>query len=308
MKITVRILSFALLSLSAAFAQIPNDRAALTEVPATSVLPIASGSPRSKPEFDSEDEFSKAADPALDDAVESSSPPPSSIPAKEPGNLHIFWVPGYIWFSSVSGNVGAAGFTVPIDASFSDIFNNLNIGYAGGVDVRYRRLGLITDLTYIKLTTQEQSTPYGLLYSSVRTRSKTFFIEPEFYARVFDNRLFSADVLAGVRVWRLDNALDFAAARLPALTVDNTSVWADPLLGARLRANLSKGLFLVLKGEAGVGSNRTWQLTAGGGKEFKEKYSVLLGYRHLHAYNNDGRFLFDTSMNGLLLGFGIRFK
>jgi hypothetical protein len=67
-------------------------------------------------------------------------------------------------------------------------------------------------------------------------------------------------------------------------------------------------LFLTLLGDAGVGSNRTWQIYAGGGKEFKEKYSVLLGYRHLQSYNKDRVFLFDTSMNGLLLGFGIRFK
>lgn len=299
MKITAYLLYFALLSASAAFAQIPQDQAAsIAETPAASILPV---------QPITEVGTSSTADPVAGTPVDSS-PQAATTPAKEPGNLHIFWVPGYIWFSGVSGNVGAGGFTVPINSSFSDIFNNLNIGYAGGVDVRYRRLGLITDLAYIKLTTQEQSTPYGLLYSTVRSRNETFFIAPEFYGRVFDNKLFSVDAIAGVRVWRLDNALDFGAGRLPALTVDNTSVWADPLLGARFRANLSKEFFLTLIGDAGVGSNRTWQLYAGGGKEFKEKYSVLLGYRHLLANNNDGQFLIDTSMNGILLGFGIRFN
>jgi hypothetical protein len=297
MKIAAYLLSFTLLLTAAAFAQTSaGDETAASQGPLLSA-PVPA----------SEEETSSALTPATGNNAESSSQP-AAAPAKESGDLHIFWVPGYIWFSSISGNVGAGGFTVPINSSFSDIFSNINIGYAGAVDVRHRRLGGLLDLQYVKLTTQEQSTPYGLLYSTVRTRNKTFFITPEFYGRVFDNKLFSVDALAGVRVWRLDNGLDFGAGRLPAFSVDSTSAWADPLLGARFRANLSKELFLTLLGDAGVGSNRTWQIYAGGGKEFKEKYSVLLGYRHLHAYNKDGVFLFDTSMNGLLLGFGIRFK
>ena len=67
-------------------------------------------------------------------------------------------------------------------------------------------------------------------------------------------------------------------------------------------------LVASLQGDAGIGENVTWEILAGGGKEFKQKYSVILLYRHLDVYNRNGGFLFDAVMNGAVLGFGIRFK
>jgi hypothetical protein len=85
----------------------------------------------------------------------------------------------------------------------------------------------------------------------------------------------------------------------------------DPVLGARFRLNLAKGFFAQLKGDAGgfgVGSQLTWQIYSGLGKEFKQKYSVQLGYRYLNVDYRNGGFLYDTDMSGLIAGFGIRFK
>jgi hypothetical protein len=272
----------------AAFAQARGDRAISVEAP----IEATSG----------------AVGPFLTDAPNPSSSQGGSASSKDSGKLHIMWVPFYVWFPSLNGTVGAAGMSVPVSASFSDIFSNLNIGYMGAVDVRYDRIGILEDVYYAKLTTQEQSTPYGLLYSTVRTRTKAFMTEPDVYGRVFDSKAFTVDGIAGVRVWRVDNGLDFGAGRLPALSVDSTKVWADPLLGARFRANFKRELFVTLKGDAGIGPNRTWQVYAFGGKEFKQKYSVMAGYRRLQLYNAEGGFVFDAALSGGLLGFGIRFK
>jgi hypothetical protein len=93
--------------------------------------------------------------------------------------------------------------------------------------------------------------------------------------------------------------------------VGQTQSWVDPVLGARFRVNFGKGWYASLKGDAGgfgVGSQLTWQVYSGIGKEFKRKYSVLLGYRYLYVDYKNGGFLFDTHMDGLLLGFAIHFK
>ena len=82
-------------------------------------------------------------------------------------------------------------------------------------------------------------------------------------------------------------------------------------MGLRGRLNLTKGWFAELKGDAGgfgVGSNQTWQINAGGGKEFKRRYALTLAYRYLSVDYANGPFLYDTHMNGLLTGFAIRFK
>jgi len=52
----------------------------------------------------------------------------------------------------------------------------------------------------------------------------------------------------------------------------------------------------------------TYQIYAGVGKEFKKKYSMLLGYRYMYVDYKNGGFLYDTHMNGLQAGFNIRFK
>ena len=67
----------------------------------------------------------------------------------------------------------------------------------------------------------------------------------------------------------------------------------------------------MLKGDGGgfgAGSEKTWQIYTGAGKEFRQKYSVFLGYRRLSVDYRDSTFIFDTNMNGALLGFAIRFK
>jgi hypothetical protein len=210
--------------------------------------------------------------------------------------------------SGLQGNIGVRRLVLPVNVSFSDVFDNLNIGYMGAVDLRKRRLGMLTDVAYAKVTTQEQSTPFGALYSTARSRSKMFFVDPEFYGRLVDTREFSVDAFAGVRVWRLDNGLDFRAGLLPALSVDDTQSWADPLLGGRFRVNLRKGIFATLKGDAAIGPNEEWQIYTGVGKTIKKKYNLILAYRRLDVHYRNSTFLYDTSMNGILLGMTIQMR
>jgi hypothetical protein len=95
------------------------------------------------------------------------------------------------------------------------------------------------------------------------------------------------------------------------VTAGQTQKWVDPVLGARFRLNANKGIFFNLKGDAGgfgVGSQLTYQIYAGMGKEFKERYSVLLGYRYLFVDYTSGGFVYDVHMNGLLTGFNIHFN
>jgi hypothetical protein len=234
--------------------------------------------------------------------------------SKDPGSQsdwHITWVPSYLWLSGVSGNLGVRGKAIPVSASFSDVFDKLNIGYMTAFDIRRKRVGLLTDFQYIDLSSDEISTPFGVLYSSAHTDSQQYILDPEVYARAIDTPKFSADGFAGIRYWHLRSNLDLRAGLLPALHASDSRDWVDPVLGARFRLNLNKGLFVMLKGDGGgfgAGSQETWQIYTGVGKEFKQKFSTFLGYRRLSVNYRDVGFIYDTKMNGLLLGFAIRFK
>ena len=235
----------------------------------------------------------------------------AASPSNEVSDWHVDWVP-YLWFSGLHGNVGAAGFVVPANVSFSDVISQLNIGLMSVLDVRRKRFGLLTDVLFISLSTDQKTTPVQSgAYSGFTANAKTFFVDPELYYRLLEKDRFSVDVVAGARCWRLDNSINLLAGSLPATTVGQTQSWVDPVLGARFRVNLAKGWYATLKGDGGgfgVGSQPTWQIYAGAGKEFKKKYSVLLGYRYLDVDYKNGGFLYDTHMSGLLAGFAIRFK
>jgi hypothetical protein len=238
-------------------------------------------------------------------------PKPKKPPSTQPSEWHVDWIPFYLWFSGLNGNVGAAGFVAPVSVSFSNVFSQLNIGLMTNLDVRRKRIGLATDLIFMSLSSDQKTSPIGNAFSGFTTNAKEVIVQPEVYGRVLESDRGSIDALGGVRFWRLDNSLSLLQGTLPPTNVGQTQSWADPTLGARFRLNLPKGCFANLKGDAGgfgAGSELSWQVYAGVGKEFKKKYSMLLGYRYLFVDYENGGFVYDVHMSGLIVGLGIHFK
>jgi hypothetical protein len=252
-----------------------------------------------------------AFDTSLPDAPGQSAggqPAPRQPTAEE--GWHIEWIPAYLWVTGISGDVGAAGQVVAVDAGFGEVFDKLNFGYMTALDVSKSRFGLLTDLVYSKLS-DDKTLPALGPSGAAHAESTMFFLDPELYGRVLSGERGFVDMTAGIRYWHLNNSIGLNAGVLPSLSVDQSQDWVDPVVGAGFRANLAKGWFASLKGDAGgfgVGSELSWQIYTGVGKEIKQKYTLLLAYRRLDVDYRNGGFLFDTSMHGLLLGFGIKFK
>jgi hypothetical protein len=235
-------------------------------------------------------------------------------PNPAPSDWHVDWVPLYLWFSGLNGNVGAGGVVAPVSVSFSDVFKQLNIGLMSNLDIRRKRVGLLTDLIFMSLSSDQKTTPIGPqpTYVGFTSNAKELIVDPELYVRLIDSDRGSIDAIGGGRFWHLNNSLDlFPPNNATTVTVGQTQNWVDPVLGARFRYNANKGIFFNLKGDAGgfgVGSQLTYQIYAGVGKEFKERYAAFLGYRYLYVDYSNGGFLYKVHMNGLVTGFNIRFK
>jgi len=235
---------------------------------------------------------------------------PKPPPSTEPSDWHVNWIPLYLWFSGLSGNVGVNGFVAPVSVSFSDVLKELNIGLMTDLDVRRQRVGMETDLIFMSLSADQKSTPFGA-FSGFTANVKELILQPSAYYRVIERDKGAVDAEAGVRYWHMNNSLDLLQTSGTTVTAGQTQGWVDPTVGGRFRLNLPKTSFVGLKGDIGgfgVGSSLSWQIYTGVGKEFKKRYSALLGYRYLYVdYSNSG-FVYNVHMSGLIAGLSIKLK
>jgi hypothetical protein len=114
---------------------------------------------------------------------------PSSIPAAplptqvgEPAsdsNGWAFQLTPYLWMTGFNGILKIRNQTVPVSASFSDIFERLNFGFMGVFDTRKGRFGLLLDTLYTNLSAKNTIGPTTIVARSdnklfLSTRKPTF--------------------------------------------------------------------------------------------------------------------------------------
>jgi hypothetical protein len=149
-----------------------------------------------------------------------------------------------------------------------------------------------------------------------------------------DPRRFDLDLLAGVRVWDVSAKTDLditpasltvggSQVPLPGITRDlvyrlkgitlpgnvldgsqrtfeESTSWADPIVGFRASADVWKGLSVFLLGDIGgwgigAASDLTWQGMLGARYDWSEHWGVAGGYRALGVNR-------DTGIDGILYG------
>jgi hypothetical protein len=239
-----------------------------------------------------------------------SAPPPSataqSAAAQASAEAWQFEVVPYLWGSGINGPVGIRNRTVDVDASFDNILRHLHFAAMGLADARRDRLVVLGDVIYTDLR-GHRATP-GPLFSGVEPQQRLFILTPEAGYRVLGNEEASVDVLGGIRYWHLKSELQFQAGLLPGVDLEASRGWVDGIAGLRARMPLSSRWSVSAYGDVGAGGSKlTYQIVGNASLDFHDRYGVDFAYRYLSVdYDNDG-FLFDTAMQGPLLGFSIRF-
>lgn len=209
----------------------------------------------------------------------------------------------YLYMTGMTGTVGARGETIEVDMDFSDVIENLNLGLMGALEARKGRFVLVNDLMWIKLG-EERDTP-GQLFSSVKVGVNMFIWDPEAGYRLYEGTGGSFDVLGGIRLMSIENNVNLRAGILPARDVSERKTWATPVIGAHGTLNLSPKFFLATKFDigGGLGADFTGQFYGGGGYRITPKIALVGGYRYMKTkYDSEAGFLFDTTMNGILMG------
>ena len=223
-----------------------------------------------------------------------------------------FTVAPYFWMAGMQGDIAQFGLSpIEVDASFSDIMENFDIGFMGVAELRYGRYALLTDVMYTKLSA-DAATPFGVLADSVDVTSETFSMLAAGSYRMIESDQGHLDVLAGGRLWYVKTEIDLVnpAPNLPQTSFDDSGTWVDPIIGVQGRANLTPQVFLTgwaMIGGFGAASDLTWDLMGGAGYAFNDRWSIVGGYRALSVDYEDDGFLFDVVEHGPFLGVRIAF-
>ncbi len=216
----------------------------------------------------------------------------------------------YLWAAGIDGTVGLFGLPpVQVDASFSDVMKNFDIGFMGAGEAHYGRFGLAVDIQYIRVSA-EAAPPLGLAADRVDVTSTTFSAFAGAMYRMVDDPQVTVDAMAGARLWSVDNDLDPVGGPLGPADFSDGSTWVDPMVGAKARINLSDQFYVTgwaLVGGSGSGSNLTWDAMGALGYEASDTVSLIAGYRALSVDYTDGSFVFDVVEQGPILGAVFKF-
>ncbi|MDW5265219.1 MULTISPECIES: hypothetical protein [Acidobacteriaceae] len=217
----------------------------------------------------------------------------------------------YLWLAGLNGNLTLLGHDAAVHQSFGDIFSNLKVGFMGLGEVRRGRVGVLTDLLFVRVGDQ-QAVPVPQLPFPVQVKltTTTFTLTPQFAYRVYSQKHFTADVLGGFRYYHLGANSNFDAGPLGQFSYAGTNNWADVTAGARLLASVTPKIGAFLIGDAGGGgSSPTWEIAYGVGYKVRKNATAQIGYKRLYFNRQDGNtFGLEATQQGLVLGTTIRLR
>jgi hypothetical protein len=229
---------------------------------------------------------------------------PQAKEGSTPDGWHAAITP-YVWFAGVHGTTGALGHEAQVNASFGDIFDYLNIGVMGTLEVDHGRVLVPVDFLWMSFSDNKSLPLNDLQAESVHANMKTFIVTPQLGYRIADGNRVKVDAVFGARIWHLNTSLNLQPTEL-RLGFSQASTWTDAVAGGRIKFDLSRKASVILLGDAGGGSSRLDYQAAGLlGYQISRRWVLLAGYRYLSVnYRPTGgkQFVYDVNMPGLVLG------
>jgi hypothetical protein len=244
--------------------------------------------------------------------AQTTSSPPSQIESPTPSEdgLHVSITP-YLWFAGVHGTTGVLGHDASVSAGFGDIFNYLNIGAMGQMEVRYNRVIMPVDFLWMKLSDDKGLPVNDLGVQSIKAKMTETMLAPKIGYRIADGKRVKVDALFGIRYWHVST--DFTLEPSQGLGgLSDSANWVDAVAGGRIQVAVTPKAFVAVVGDAGGGSARSdYQVGGFLGYKINRKCALLLGYRYLSVnYRSHGsaEFVYDVNMPGLMIGATINLK
>jgi hypothetical protein len=212
----------------------------------------------------------------------------------------------YIWFPGIHGTAGIRGFDTSVHVTAGEIFSNFRGGFLGDFIPTYGRFSAPTDLLWMRLR-DSKSIPFAPDYS-VRTDLGMTIITPKVNYLLVNNPKIKIYGTAGPRIWHESTTLQL----IPTINGNNLSksvTWADFVIGARFNMPLGPKASVDVLGDAGEGG-ATLDYQVGGLLNYQVKPKLVLqgGWRYLTVHYGNNGSVFNSSIQGILIGATYKFK
>lgn len=236
----------------------------------------------------------------------------------------------YIWAVALKGDVGIGQTKADVDASFSDILQNLNGAVMVSLELRKGRFGLISDTVFAQLEDNGSSEDDRIKIDAtmnqvIQNLAGTFRLGTWELASLgtAGPLALTLDPYAGIRYTYLDTELqgkldlvDLGVSR--RRSAEQSEHWVDPIVGLRTIWTLGEHWSAVVAGDVGgVSTSEQYSAEAWGlvGYRFglfgENNANVFGGYRVLHQKYQTGsgrsEFDWDMTMHGPIAGLKITF-
>lgn len=216
----------------------------------------------------------------------------------------------YIWGSGLEGKSGVFGFPAQdVEMSFSDVLENLNMAFIAAGEARNGPFSIGVDIVYGRLK-ENVETPVGILATDIDVTSSSFMGTGVLGYALVDTGNSHIDAIAGARVWSVSTDFDFNGGILGGTSANDGATWVDPLVGAKLKADLGSDVYLSgwgMIGGFGVSSDLMWDIMGGIGYDVSERFSLFGGYRAVSVDYSHNGFVYDVVQQGPIFAGVLRF-
>jgi hypothetical protein len=214
----------------------------------------------------------------------------------------------YLWAAGVYGDLRIGRLpTQGIEASFSDIWDHLQIAGMLAFEVRKDRWGLLIDAVYVDLS-DSFPTPDEVVFGDADVSLTQQLYSGLIAYRIYDSEKASVDMAWGARYFRMDTDLSLSSGAAAGRSLSKKEDWVDWLAGVRAIGHPSKRWSLMGYADiGGGGSQLTWEGIFAASFAFNKTVSLAFGYRYLSTDYVNEPLEFDAAMQGPFLGVGFQF-
>ena len=208
----------------------------------------------------------------------------------------------YLWLAGVDAELTTpSGGSISSSQTFSSIASNFDAGFAGAIDLRFRRLHVFSDNTWIRL--KDSSERPGPAVTSIDLTLQTAFGT---VAAAYELPLpgpVGLDVYLGARWWVMSTEVTQFNGGTAIASGDAKQVWADAVGGLRVRYAITDDWRIAMTGDVGGGgSELTWMVTGSLNWMIWRHFGLTAGYRVLGVDYQANGWDVDLKQQGLLLG------